>query len=54
MRVAIIGVGNVGKALGSAAVAAGHSVVLTASDPAHAVAAAQPSARPRRRPTPKP
>ena len=41
MRVAIIGVGNVGKALGSAAVAAGHSVVLTASDPAHAVAAAQ-------------
>ncbi len=41
MRVAIIGVGNVGKALGAAAVAAGHSVVLTASDPAHAAAAAE-------------
>jgi len=28
MRVAIIGVGNVGKALGTATIAAGHSVVL--------------------------
>jgi 8-hydroxy-5-deazaflavin:NADPH oxidoreductase len=41
MRVAIIGVGNVGKALGTATIAAGHSVVLAASDPAHAAAAAE-------------
>ena len=41
MRVAIIGAGNVGKALGTAATAAGHSVVIAASDPAHAAAAAE-------------
>src|SRR5664279_2281014 len=41
MRVDIIGAGNVGKVLGTAATAAGHSVVIAASDPAHAAAAAE-------------
>ena len=40
MRVAIIGVGNVGKALGTATIAAGHSVVLAGSDRGLAAAAA--------------
>jgi 8-hydroxy-5-deazaflavin:NADPH oxidoreductase len=41
MKVAIIGSGNVGKALASGAVKAGHEVVLSAGDPAHARAAAE-------------
>jgi 8-hydroxy-5-deazaflavin:NADPH oxidoreductase len=41
MKVAIIGSGNVGKALAGSAVKAGHQVVLAASDPAHAKEAAQ-------------
>jgi 8-hydroxy-5-deazaflavin:NADPH oxidoreductase len=36
MRVAIIGVGNVGSALARGCVAAGHSVVVTSKDPGHA------------------
>jgi 8-hydroxy-5-deazaflavin:NADPH oxidoreductase len=40
MKVAIIGAGNVGKALGGSAVRAGHDVVITASKPEHASAAA--------------
>jgi 8-hydroxy-5-deazaflavin:NADPH oxidoreductase len=40
MKVAIIGSGNVGKALGGSAIRAGHDVVITASDPEHAKAAA--------------
>jgi predicted dinucleotide-binding enzyme len=40
MKVAIIGSGNVGKALGASAIRAGHDVVITASDPEHAKAAA--------------
>jgi 8-hydroxy-5-deazaflavin:NADPH oxidoreductase len=47
MDIAIIGAGNVGKALGGSAVRAGHSVVYAAKDPAHAeAAAAQTGARP--------
>lgn len=41
MKVAIIGAGNVGKALAGSAVAAGHSVTLSASDASHADAAAR-------------
>ena len=41
MKVAIIGAGNVGKALGGSAARAGHDVVITASDPEHARAAAE-------------
>jgi predicted dinucleotide-binding enzyme len=41
MKVAIIGAGNVGKALGPSIARAGHDVVITASDPAHAKAAAE-------------
>lgn len=40
MKVAIIGSGNVGKALGGSVARAGHDVVITASDPEHARAAA--------------
>jgi 8-hydroxy-5-deazaflavin:NADPH oxidoreductase len=40
MKVAIIGAGNVGKALGGSAVRAGHDVVISASEPEHARAAA--------------
>jgi predicted dinucleotide-binding enzyme len=40
MKVAIIGAGNVGKALGGSAARAGHDVVITASEPEHARAAA--------------
>jgi len=40
MKVAIIGSGNVGRALGAAIVNAGHEVTLTASDPNNAAAAA--------------
>jgi predicted dinucleotide-binding enzyme len=41
MRYAIIGAGNVGKALAESIKQAGHGVVLTAADPAHALAAAE-------------
>jgi len=41
MKVAIIGSGNVGKALAGAATRAGHSVKLAANDPAHAEEAAR-------------
>ena len=40
MKVAIIGSGNVGRALGSAIVRAGHDVTITASSPEHASEAA--------------
>lgn len=40
MKVAIIGAGNVGKALGGSVARAGHDVVITARDPEHARAAA--------------
>lgn len=40
MNIAIIGAGNVGKALGASFVRAGHEVVIVAKDPAHAQAAA--------------
>ena len=40
MKVAIIGSGNVGKALGGSIARAGHDVVITAADPAHARAVA--------------
>lgn len=40
MKVAIIGSGNVGKALGGSVARAGHDVVITASEPDHARAAA--------------
>ncbi|MEU3980438.1 NAD(P)-binding domain-containing protein [Streptomyces sp. NPDC026672] len=40
MRMAIIGSGNVGRALGRAAVRAGHEVTLSASRPEHAAEAA--------------
>lgn len=40
MDIAIIGSGNVGAAIAKAAVGAGHSVILSAADPAHARAAA--------------
>lgn len=36
MHIAIIGAGNVGTALGQAAVGAGHTVTLSAQDPQHA------------------
>jgi 8-hydroxy-5-deazaflavin:NADPH oxidoreductase len=41
MKLAIIGSGNVGKALGGNAVRAGHEVTLTASSPENAAEAAQ-------------
>ncbi|MDQ6918089.1 MAG: NAD(P)-binding domain-containing protein [Candidatus Dormibacteraeota bacterium] len=41
MKVAIIGSGNVGKALGTSLVRGGHEVYLTASTPASAAEAAQ-------------
>ena len=41
MKVAIIGAGNVGKALGGSVARAGHDVVITASDPEHARVAAE-------------
>ena len=40
MKVAIIGSGNVGKALGTSLTRAGHDVTLTANDPQHASDAA--------------
>ncbi len=40
MKIGIIGAGNVGKALASAATKAGHDVTLAAKDPSHADAAA--------------
>lgn len=40
MKVAIIGSGNVGKALGTSLTRAGHEVTLTANDPQHATEAA--------------
>ena len=41
MDIAIIGSGNVGKALAAAAVRNGHSVTLSAAHPEHARAAAE-------------
>jgi 8-hydroxy-5-deazaflavin:NADPH oxidoreductase len=41
MKVAIIGAGNVGKALGTSITRAGHHVTITAKHPEHAKAAAQ-------------
>ena len=41
MKIAIIGSGNVGKALAGSAVKAGHEVTITANDAAHASAAAE-------------
>jgi predicted dinucleotide-binding enzyme len=41
MKVAIIGAGNVGKALGASAAKAGHDVVITAQHPDHARSAAE-------------
>jgi 8-hydroxy-5-deazaflavin:NADPH oxidoreductase len=41
MKVAIIGAGNVGKALGTSITRAGHEVTITAKHPEHAQAAAQ-------------
>jgi 8-hydroxy-5-deazaflavin:NADPH oxidoreductase len=41
MKVAIIGAGNVGKALGTSITRAGHTVTLAARDPEHALAAAR-------------
>ena len=41
MKVAIIGAGNVGKALGTSITRAGHDVTITAKNPEHARAAAR-------------
>ena len=41
MKIGIVGCGNVGKALARSSVRAGHEVTLSASDPAHATAAAK-------------
>jgi NADPH-dependent F420 reductase len=41
MKVAIIGAGNVGKALGTSITRAGHDVTIAARDPEHARAAAR-------------
>jgi|ERR1700682_276961 len=41
MKIAIIGAGNVGKALATASVRAGHQVTLSASNPDHAAEAAK-------------
>src|SRR5689334_6280847 len=41
MKVAIIGSGNVGKALASSLTRAGHTVTISASHPEHATAAAR-------------
>jgi 8-hydroxy-5-deazaflavin:NADPH oxidoreductase len=41
MKIAIIGSGNVGKALASSGTRAGHEVTITASDAEHAAAAAK-------------
>jgi NADPH-dependent F420 reductase len=43
MRIAVLGAGNVGSALSAAGVAAGHVVVISASDPEHARKAASAS-----------
>lgn len=40
MKIAVIGAGNVGRALASSAVQAGHAVILTSRDPDDAAAAA--------------
>src|SRR6266516_4282733 len=40
MNIAIIGAGNVGKALATSMVRAGHDVTITAADPEHAAAVA--------------
>ena len=45
MKVAIIGAGNVGKALGTSITRAGHDVTIAAQHPEHAQAAATGSAR---------
>src|SRR3712207_711685 len=41
MEIAVIGAGNVGKALATTMVRAGHGVIITASDPDRAAAAAE-------------
>ncbi len=41
MKVAIIGAGTVGKALGTSITRAGHEVIITARNPQHAVSAAR-------------
>jgi len=41
MKIAIIGAGNVGKALATSALRAGHQVTLSASNPKHAAEAAK-------------
>ena len=41
MKVAVIGAGNVGKALGGSAARAGHDVVITARTPEHAKGVAE-------------
>jgi predicted dinucleotide-binding enzyme len=41
MKVAIIGAGNVGKALGTSIIRAGHTVILASRNPEHARGAAQ-------------
>ena len=53
MDIAIIGAGNVGKALGGSLVRAGHNVTFAATNPEHAAAAASdsPAPAPRRRTT---
>ena len=43
MNIAIIGAGNVGGALAGASVRAGHTVSLSAKNPAHAEAKAKES-----------
>lgn len=43
MRIAIIGAGNVGGGLATAATTAGHEVVLSATDPTHAQETAAPA-----------
>jgi NADPH-dependent F420 reductase len=40
MNIAIIGAGNVGRALAASSVRAGHAVVISSSDPTHATAVA--------------
>ena len=53
MKVAIIGAGNVGKALGTSITRAGHEVTISAKNPEHARAAAREiGAKPRRQRAP--
>ena len=45
MEIAIIGVGNVGRALAGSATRAGHTVTLSSADPQDTRAVAQATAR---------